>query len=152
MIICKYVCGPLSLQVTIWTLAEASGHTHMLSPPKRRLAVFKFFFFFSGMSAPEKVKKYSLHWTYIDLSSQKPLPSLAFDRNPSKSGQGPKLKLLDPSSYQALWHHFKMWRVHFRCSQNKLKIYSTEHVSDWLNINISKSAVRKMTIWSLRVF
>lgn len=111
-----------------------------------------FFFFFSGMSAPEKVKKYSLHWTYIDLSSQKPLPSLAFDRNPSKSGQGPKLKLLDPSSYQALWHHFKMWRVHFRCSQNKLKIYSTEHVSDWLNINISKSAVRKMTIWSLRVF
>lgn len=55
--------------------------------------------FFSKIPAPEKVKKYSLHWAYIDLSSQKTLSSLAFDRNPSKSGQGPKLKLSDPSSH-----------------------------------------------------
>lgn len=100
MIICKYVCGPLSLQVTISTLAEASCHTHMLSPPSAAwwfssFIIFSFFWNACFRKSKKVLTSLGIHWPFFPEASAQP----GFWQKPLKSGQGQNIKLFTRPYY-----------------------------------------------------
>lgn len=93
-VICRYVYGPLSVQVTTWTWQKQVGILRHHHPNSAWWSVLKSYFAFSRES-----KKWLFIEYILTFSSQRTLSSLGLDRNSSEWSQGPELKLLDVSSY-----------------------------------------------------
>lgn len=97
-VICRYVYGPLSVQVTSWTWQKQVGIPQPHHPNSAWRLVLKSYFF-SEVPSPEKVKKWLFIEHILTFSSHWILSSVGLDRNSSEWSQGPELKLLDVSSY-----------------------------------------------------